>query len=203
MVSVVLFLALSAQSDFRPPDAGKPMRFSGGVGVFSVVMTAEPTTVAVEKPIRLTVRITAQGEVRTPPKRPDLAAEEGFDAFYIEKPSPADAHPDERTWEFYYHLKPRSTAVTEIPLLPFCFFDPRFGSNARGYQTPIADAIEIKVTPRDEPPPGNGPPRDDLPDFIAELPASAEVLRRDRAWTVPGPLVLAALLLGPPLCCLA
>jgi hypothetical protein len=205
--AAVLFLfvfltarAGGAEEPFQPPVAGKPDHFNGAVGVFRISTRAEPKTIQVEKPLLFTVRITATGKVLMPPRRPALESNVDFTSdFYVEKPPVAEKHPDERTWEFYYLLKPQRIDVTEIPDLLFCFFDPAFGQNPSGYQTIRADAIPVKVTL----PPVTATPAPPVPAAALSITSGEKVLRRQEAWTLPGPAVLAVLLLGPPLACVA
>jgi hypothetical protein len=197
------------EAPFEPPAADRPARFTGAVGIFRVSASAAPTTVPEGQPILLTVRITAEGKVLSPPGRPVL--DQGDEAngrnpfmedFYIEAADPAAKHPDPATWEFFYLLKPKSTSVKEIPDVPFCYFDPQFGQNPNGYQTRYADAIALTVTPA-APPPTSASRAAPVPDSVLSVVRGEEVLRRQRPWAPPGPGVLAVLLLAPPLACLA
>src|SRR5215469_15106890 len=128
-----LATALQAGQDalFEPPAADRPARFTGAVGVFRISASAAPTTVPVGSPVLLTVRITAEGKVLSPPGRPALDQTEAngknpFTAdFYVEAADPPTKHPDPATWEFFYLLQPKSTSVKEIPDVPFCYFNPQ------------------------------------------------------------------------------
>ena len=169
-----------------------------------------PTTVSVGGSILLTVRITAEGKVLSPPLRPPLdrvpdseqARNPFTENFYVETADPAAMHPDSHTWEFFYLLKPKSTTVAEIPDVPFCYFDPAFGQDARGYQTRYADAIPIQVKPAALPPVGVPRQAASLPDSVLALVRGEEVLRHQQPWSLPSAGVLALLLLAPPLACL-
>lgn len=188
-----------AEEKFVPPVAKKPERFKDAVGVFRIATEAAKTTVQLEKPVLLTVRITAAGKVLAPPRRPDLDKETDFtDDFYVDKPDAADKHSDARTWDFYYLLKPKRTNVAEIPEVLFCFFDPAFGQDPNGYQTVRSESISLKVT-QPPPPPAVKPPS--LPDAVLAITRGEQILRRQEVWTLPGPALLVLLLLAPPLAC--
>lgn len=182
------------------PVAGRPDNFSGAVGRFKdVTMTAAPTELKAETPLKLTIRITAEGPVRQPPRRLDLRTMPEFvERFAIEDlPDANDPKPGQRVWQFDYRLKPRSEKVTVIPAVAFSYFDP----DLRQYQTAYADReIPLKVGPPDrtkaedvvvrQPPPEG-------PESLYRLAEGAAVLRRQESssglvWTVIG------LLLAPP-----
>src|SRR5438067_623194 len=128
---LILLLAFSASSaedevsaaKVEPPIVGRPAHFSGAIGSYKVRMRAEPTVLQAEDPLILTVRITGSGSLESL-ARPNLQRQDRFaKQFQIENLK--DRYlPDERAREFDYRLRPRSSAVKEIPALPFPFFTP-------------------------------------------------------------------------------
>jgi hypothetical protein len=164
----------------EPPVRNRPARFSGAVGTFAVKATATPTELHVEQPLTLTLHVTAVTPPRQPPRRPDLRDLPGFkESFYLEAlPEPESSrHPDDRTWEFKYRLKPRTTAVEGIPGIPFVFYKPAYSPSARGsYQTLYANRVPLTVKPAEAAEPA-------LPETLPPAPTSA--LR-----IVEGPAVL-------------
>jgi hypothetical protein len=177
---------------YRPP--GLP--FAGASGRFRARARAEPTTLAAEAPLLFTLTVEATGPVHHPPGRIDLKEVEDFtERFYLEDPT-ADAvsHPDEKTWEFRYVLKPRSPAVKRIPGVPFVFYDPDIPSERRRFQVQFTDEIPLTVTePAKLPVPLQGP------EGAFTLHTGPGLLARVEPWDLPPWSVLAALLLGPPL----
>jgi hypothetical protein len=188
----------------QPPEiplVGRPdFPFSEASGRFRVRMRAEPTTVAVERPLTLTLTVSAVGPVILPPRRIDLREIPAVaEAFYVEDPDDGgDRQPDARTWEFVYRLKPRSTAVREVPGLPFAYYDPDIPFPSRRFQVVYTDPIPLTITP----------------DVPVEVPVTAPVsayqlatgpglLARESPWELPGPVALALLALAPPLLCAA
>jgi hypothetical protein len=184
------------------PVVGRPaeLPFSDASGDFCVKAEAEPTVLQAEDPLTLTVRVTAVGLVRHPPRRIDLRQVPAFtNSFFIEDPEDGGArHPDNRTWEFVYLLKPRSADVTEVPSCPFVFYNPAIVNPSRRFQTLFTDPIPLQVQPRTA--------------FQTPLAAPEEaytlapvraVLGQQSPWAPPGPLGLAGLLLAPPLGCAA
>jgi hypothetical protein len=196
---------VAAANDDEPPIVGQPPHFNGAVGRFGVKPSADPRKLQAEDPLTYTIRITAEGKVAQPPQRPPLAEFPRFaEEFYV-----ADAGPPEGTqpepgkiWEFAYRLKPKNTAVTEIPSFPFVFYRPGFLQPRQGYMTVYVPAIPITVTPRKSvniiPParPIAGPE-------AAFALADGDALRRDGDGRLPNVFVLLLALLAAPAGCLA
>jgi hypothetical protein len=206
--AIVTFLALLAltsacpAADDEPPIVGQPDFFNGAVGRFRAAASADKVKVQAEDPLAYTVRVTAEGKAKQPPRRPTLADFPGFaDAFYIEDVGPAEGkQPDRQTWEFAYRLKPKSTAVKAVPGFPFVFFRPGFQPPRFGYMTVYVKEIPITVTPREAVPVPAKPVAGSEATFAL---ADGDVLRHDSVGQMPGPVVLVLMLLVPPLGCVA
>jgi hypothetical protein len=110
------------------PIVGRPTEFpfSEASGSFTVLARAEPTTVQVEQRITLTVVVEADGPVHHAPQRIDLRQVPDInERFYVDNQDAEENPPaDARRWEFVYLLKPRRADVTEVPSLPFVFYNP-------------------------------------------------------------------------------
>lgn len=128
------------------PEEGRPEDFRGAVGDFIVRAGARPTNVAVGDPITLTLLVgsvdgdeTVLETLRPPPLAdlPDLTSR-----FRIPK-DPIAGEVEDTIKVFSQTLRPRSDEVTEIPPIPFSFFDPDSGS----YRTVWTQAIPIRVSP--------------------------------------------------------
>jgi hypothetical protein len=199
--SAICNLQSAIAEDDEPPIVGQPAHFNGAVGRFRVAATADPARVQAEDPLTYTVRVTAEekAKVKEPPQRPALADFPGFaEGFYLEDLGPQEgAHPEPRTWEFAYRLKPKSTAVKSVPGFPFVFYRPGFVPPKLGYMTVYVPEVPITVTARQEV--GPGPERANpinAPDVAFAL-SGGDVLAHDEA-RLPGPLVLLLALLLPP-----
>jgi hypothetical protein len=196
--------ALCAGAEDEPdeiPLVGRPsdLPFSGASGRFEVSTRAEPTTLEAETPLTFTVRVQATGPVRHPPRRPDLRQLPAFaERFHIEDPDGGSRHPDPRTWEFVYRLKPKGTDVTEVPSLPFVYFNPDIRPANRAFQEVYTDAIPLRVKPHE----AVAVPLQ-VPDSAFQLASGPGVLARQTPWAPPGAVVTALLLLAPPLLCAA
>lgn len=181
------------------PVVGRPARypFSGGSGSFEIQARAEPLTVRADDPITFTLTVRATAPVRHPPRRPDLRLLKEFaERFYIEDGEPGERQPDKDTREFVYLLKPRRIDVSEIPGLPFVYFNPAIPPAGTGFQTSYTDEIPVKILSADE-----YSPLPALGDEVYHLETGPGVLARHRAAAPPTAMAMALLIAGPPLVC--
>ena len=189
---------------------------------FRVSTTAEPTSLEVEEPFTLTVRITSPERSQRPPHRIDLADLSTFaDRFYLLDGN--DASPEslpaavliglaaaplgnapllaaaalapETEWVFVYRLKPKSAEITEVPVFTFAYYDPLSAVETpeKRWHVPYTEAIPLTVRNRAV---VAVPVR--APDWAFVL-ADGDVLARDGPWSPPGVLTLTLLLAAPPL----
>ncbi len=187
-----------AQADDIPV-VGRPsdLPFSEASGWFTVRAQAEPITVEAETTLTFTVSVRATRPARRPPQRIDLRQLPAFaERFYIEEPgSDEPERPDDRTWEFRYRLKPRRTGVTEIPSVPFVYFNPYLRTARKGFQVLYTDPIPLHVLPHES---VQVPVQ--APDNAFVLATGPKLLERWTTWT-PGIGTSLALLLAPPISC--
>jgi hypothetical protein len=187
-----------AESDDIPA-VGRPadLPFSQASGWFEVRVHAEPTMLEAETPLTFTLTVRAIRPVRQPPQRLDLRELPAFaEAFYIEESSEEANRPDERTWEFVYRLKPRRTDVTEIPALPFVYFNPYLLTTSKGFQVIYTDPIALQVLPHEA---VQIPVQ--APESAFELAPGPSLLDRQTPWTPPRMALTLVLLVMPPILC--
>ncbi len=128
------------------PEAGKPEGFSGAVGQYSVTATAKPVDVAVGDPVSLTLtimdRTSGESNLDTlqPPALADVAA---LKADFRVPSEPLSGTVAGRRKSFMQTIRPLRADVTEIPPIPFSYFDPI----ARSYHTVATEPIAITVRP--------------------------------------------------------
>ena len=132
--------------DVKPlPEEGRPEYFRGAVGDFIVRAGARPTDVAVGDPITLTFLVaTEKDRTVLDTLRPPPLAEMTVltDDFRIPR-DPIAGEVEDNLKVFTQTLRPRSDDVTEIPPIPFSFFDPDLGE----YKTVYTPAIPLSVSP--------------------------------------------------------
>jgi hypothetical protein len=133
--------------DVKPlPEEGRPEYFRGAVGDFIVRAGARPTDVAVGDPITVTLLVGStdgdQSALETLRPPPMAEMTEITEDFRIPK-GPIAGEVEDTIKVFSQTLRPRSDEITEIPPIPFSFFDPDRGE----YQTVWTQAIPIQVSP--------------------------------------------------------
>jgi hypothetical protein len=118
------------------PEGGKPSGFSGAVGRFDFQVSARPQTVHPGEPVTLTMSVSGDGNfdrVAAPPF-PD---NEHFRLYGETVRKQAD-----NAVLFEQVISPRTADVTEIPSVPFSFFDTKSGQ----YRTVQSAPIPLSVT---------------------------------------------------------
>lgn len=187
----------------EPPVQNQPREFTGAVGAFRVELEASAQAVEVEQPFTLTVRVMSRGRmpVVRAPGRPNLQLIAGYaESFHIEEAESPERRVGENSWEFDYRLKPRSTDVTEVPELPFYYFDPAVDPNR--YQKTFADALPLTVTAANtEGPAVIVPPLPVGPETLYSVAPADRVLRSGAESILPPWWVAALGLALPPLGC--
>ena len=123
------------------PTEGQPAHFNGAVGRYAFAAEASPRQVRVREPIEVTLTIAGQGVLERVPPPPLARLAELARDFKV---------PDEILGgiveggrkRFTVKLGARSAAVSAIPAIPFCFFDPQ----AERYVTRWSEPIPLEVT---------------------------------------------------------
>jgi len=122
------------------PDEGRPADYRGAVGRYNIVTQATPTAVNAGDSITLNIGIEGSGPmelVQAPPlsELPLLTAD-----FKVADQSLAGFVQD-TTKLFSTTIRPRREGITQIPAIPFSFFNPDTGK----YETVMSDPISITV----------------------------------------------------------
>lgn len=122
------------------PSEGRPADYRGAVGRYNIVTQATPTTVNAGDPITLNIGIAGTGPmelVQAPPlsELPALTSD-----FKVADQSLAGFVQDD-TKLFSTTIRPRHEGITEIPAIPFSFFDP----STEKYETVMSQPISITV----------------------------------------------------------
>lgn len=193
------------------PTEGQPEHFSGAVGRFRVEASAKPTDVAVGDPITITYAIIAESDAESlegvqPPPFAEL--EELTRDFRIPSDPMAGVMQGNRKI-FTQTFRPLTERITEIPALPFAYFDPR----SSRYDVTHSEPIPITVRPAerlalsqivgargDIAPAATGaaePLTVVAGGLVANAPIATALLRNERA--PRSPLLFVLLLVGPPI----
>lgn len=131
--------------DVEPiPTAGRPADFRGAVGQYQIAAEATPTEVPAGDPITFRIGIVGTGPmdlVRAPPlsELPELTGD-----FQVPDESLPGFVEDDRK-VFSTTIRPRHEGVTEIPSIPFTYFDP----DAEKFVTVRSDPIPVQVSKAD------------------------------------------------------
>jgi hypothetical protein len=157
---------IAAQS----PIVGRPIDFSGAIGgPFVSTMSVESTTVAVEEPFTLTLRIVGSGNLKEI-ARPPLAKLAGFKPFAVDDldDSFIEGPPPSRT--FRYRLRARTADVKQISPFKFVYFNPAIVPPSRGFQTTYAAGVELGI---------KSPPASGRPNLAREVVEARQQLDQD------------------------
>jgi hypothetical protein len=200
----LVYLSANASLEARAqgaPAAGRPAQYSGLVGQYTMDATAAPTTVHVEEPILLRVRIRGKGPAGQHPRRELLRIfpPTWDDDFYLE-PLPAEDRldPERGVWDFAYRLRPKHDKVEAIAGLKLVFYD----SARQRYQTAYLEAdLPLTVRPRPAAPGDWQVPLAPAPSSFHAL--TPGVLSPPVTLELTWPVIGAGLLLPPLLCWLA
>lgn len=122
------------------PLAGKPADYRGAVGRYRIVTQAEPAVVDAGDPVTLRIGIVGDGPMDLVQAPPLANISELNSEFKVVDQSLAGFVQDD-TKVFITTIRPRSVAVTEIPPIPFSFFDPA----KEAYQTVYSEPIPLTV----------------------------------------------------------
>lgn len=126
------------------PTEGRPPYFSGAVGPHSIAAAAAPTEARVGDPITLHLTVTgAPGAQLDAVQAPALSQVTDFaERFQVDDEQLPGKISGNRK-QFAASIRARSTDVTEIPPIPFAWFDPV----EERYVTATTAAIPVKILP--------------------------------------------------------
>jgi hypothetical protein len=129
MLSILLPLlaVIPGQADVPIPVIGRPANFSGAAGAYRIEVRASPTSVRVEDPVTLTIKIISRqpGKPGHPPRREllKLFPADLENSFFVEPLPENDGYLDgENAWEFSWRLMPKHESCKEIPAPEFVYY---------------------------------------------------------------------------------
>lgn len=130
-----------------PPEEGKPPLFNGAVGRYQFTAEAHNTDARVREPIELTLTVTGEGELERVPPPPLEAIEELTRDFKVPEERLSGVV-DQRRKRFVVTVRAKRSDVTEIPAIPFVYFDPA----EERYVTVHSDPIPVNITQSEQVP---------------------------------------------------
>lgn len=194
------------------PTEGRPPNFSGLVGNYSIIASADAQTVGVGDPINLSVRITGPQPLSLVPAL-DLARSMSGSAEFRVSREPILPEIIGTAAAFRTVIRPRSSSASQIGPISLSYFDPV----KRRYESTTSAPIPLKVTPSntialpEEPATTTQPspidPVDRIsPDGLPDIWRDAGPSMGASAWSTPpnwrSPWGAAALLTLPAACVL-
>ncbi len=122
------------------PTKGRPADYRGAVGKYNLLVEADKKTLKVGESIGLRIFIKGDGPMELVEPPPLATLPELVQDFKVEDKALAGFVQDDAK-AFATSIRPTNADVTEIPPIPFSFFDPIKGS----FRTVYSNAIPISV----------------------------------------------------------
>lgn len=126
------------------PDQGRQDNFTGAVGNYRMTAAADKTTVEVNEPITLTIKISGTGNIKSVaiPEFPDMAEFRSYRAGDSENTNKSNYRLG-GTKTFEQVFIPKLAGVYTLPAVEFSYFDPKTAQ----YKSLTTEPIQIEVTP--------------------------------------------------------
>jgi hypothetical protein len=137
---VALVAATSTEVRDIPTD-NRPADYQGAVGQYQIAADAIPTAVQAGDPITLHLGIAGQGQLETLPG-PALAKIPELTRDFRVPDEPLAGVVDNGVKSFTVSIRPRDASVTQIPAIPFTYFDPAQGVFATARTQPIPITVK-------------------------------------------------------------
>jgi len=152
------------------PTTGRPASFGGGVGTFTMQISAAPREVAEGDPVTVTIKIRARGSLEqvTPPSFADTETLRTYPIQQTSQGGADTADVQERVFEQV--VIPGRAGTETLPGLELGYFDP----DAAAYRTTRTAPIALRVTPR-----AADDPRPQVVGAAPQLLEKEETLGRD------------------------
>ena len=122
------------------PSEGKPLDYRGAVGRYRIITQTDTKAVDAGDPVTLKIGVLGDGPMDLVQAPPLSELSELTTGFKVEDQSLAGFVQDD-TKVFVTTIRPRSPDVTEIPPIPFSFFDPE----KEAFETVYSDPIPLTV----------------------------------------------------------
>ena len=127
------------------PEEGRPESFNGAIGEFKATAAADVIDLAEGDPITLRIQIEGEGNF-SQMGPPDFPANEQFKTY---PPRVLDEQLDTQGYsgnkQFEYVVIPLSSQITEVPEIPFSYFNPMTGAYSEMNTPAIPVSIQAAV----------------------------------------------------------
>jgi BatD DUF11 like domain len=152
VLGILVALPLGQTGDVTIPVTNRPGNFSGAAGDYRIDVRATPTTVQVEDPITLTVKIISlvPGPWPHPPQRDKLRllpAELEKDFFIEPLPERDRFIGSEKAWEFSWRLMPKREGTSTIPAMEFVYYHTTGTPDFKAADGATTIALDVKPRP--------------------------------------------------------
>ncbi|HVT30843.1 MAG TPA: BatD family protein [Lacipirellulaceae bacterium] len=126
------------------PKSGRPADYRGAVGKYRIATEAKPTNVQADDPIELSIGISGTGPMELVEAPPMANMAVLTDDFKVPT-EPLAGFVKGNQKLFTVSIRPKRPGITQIPAIPFSYFDP----SERKFVTVHSDPISIHVDPAD------------------------------------------------------
>ena len=121
------------------PSEGKPLDYRGAVGRYRIITQTDTKAVDAGDPLTLRIGVLGDGRMDLVQAPPLSELSELTAGFKVE--DPLAGFVQDYTKVFVTTIRPRSPEITEIPPIPFSFFDPE----KKVFETVYSDPIPLTV----------------------------------------------------------
>ncbi len=123
------------------PIVGRPNDYRGAVGKYRIITGAQPLKVKAGDPLTLQIELQGDGPMELVQAPPIASMELLTKNFKVADDSLAGYVQDDAKL-FTTSIRPRTAGITEIPAIPFSFFNPEREEYETAYSKPIAIEVE-------------------------------------------------------------
>ncbi|HRX84922.1 MAG TPA: BatD family protein [Phycisphaerae bacterium] len=127
------------------PTEGRPPYYRGAVGPHTITASASPTDAQVGDPITLTITVRSAGRLDSL-QAPPLAELSAFNTRFQVSDDPLPGVVSDGQKRFTQSLRALNATVTEVPPIPFAYFDP----DQEKFKTVYTEAIPLKISPAEK-----------------------------------------------------
>ncbi len=122
------------------PTGNQPLDYRGAVGQYALATQATPTSVKAGDPISLTIGVRGTGPMELV-QAPPLSQLSSLTTDFKVSADPLAGVVQDDVKVFQTTIRPRKKGISQIPAIPFSFFDPEQEEYVTVYSNPIAITV--------------------------------------------------------------